>query len=625
MNYEKPQILNDQIERDFLPFVRRPSRYIGGEVNQIKKDLSKCRLTIALCFPDLYEVAMSNLGIAILYDVINAVEGVAAERAFSPWHDAEKILREKKIPLFTLESRAALNSLDILGFSLTNELCYTNLLNTLDLSGIPLRSADRTGHHPLIIAGGQMANCCEPVAPFIDLFILGHAENAAHHFVKFLLECKKDGLKKNQLLQQAAKKFEWAYVPSLYDFEYHNSAITSFKPKIENLNTEFKNAVVDDYENAPFPTRPLVPFAEAVHERVSIEIMRGCPGRCRFCQASFCTRPLRYRSVDKIVDIAKKAYHATGFDTISLLSLSTAEYPNLEQLVSRLNEYFRKKHVGLSLPSLRVDQQLKLIPQLATSVRKSGITIAVEAASQKLRKIINKPIQDSDLFAAARAAFQQGYKKIKLYFMVGLPGETQKDITQIVLLSNQLACLRKEIDRKAAQINITISWFVPKPHTPFAWLPQKNAEYFQNSRSLILSEKRKLKAKSLNFKFHNIDRTILESVLARADRRLAKVIENAWKNGAKFDLWNECFQPEIWRQAFEKQGFDIDQLAEREFSTDEILPFEHLGSPQKKYLLNHLEQAMNIAKNTSTTPKPAPPPSVAYPKEGPGPLGPALF
>jgi radical SAM family uncharacterized protein len=592
-------ILTERAEREFLPYVRRPSRYIGGEINQIKKDLSQCDLKVALCFPDIYEVAMSYMGLAIIYDILNKMEGVAAERVFAPWVDAEKIMREKGIPLFSLESRAALRSFDIVGFSLTSELCYTNVLNMLDLGGLNIRSGGRDENDPLIIAGGGMSNCCEPIADFVDLFVLGEGEEAVVELVELVKREKKAGATKKEILLGAAKKFDWAYVPAFYKFEYDNSRIKSFRAELSDLPGRFKNAVVEDFENAGVPLRPIVPFAQAVHERVSVEIMRGCPGRCRFCQASFCRRPVRYRSVGKNIDIAKTCYQATGFDTVSLLSLSTGDYPDLEELVEGLHEYFQDKYVGLSLPSLRVGQQLKLLPKLVASVRKSGLTIAVEAASERLREIINKPLKDEDLFAGVEAAYRAGWQRLKLYFMVGLPGESEDDIKRIVRLSFELAKLGKEVSGKAGQINITVSWFVPKAHTPFGWLEQKSKSYFEQARRLILDEKRRLGAKFLQFKFHDIGRSVLESAIGRGDRRLCDVIEAAWQGGARFDLWDECFNPAIWRGAFERFGFALEELAQREFGCDEILPWEHLGGPDKKYLLGHLEKAMEEAKNIS--------------------------
>jgi radical SAM family uncharacterized protein len=584
-------MLNERIDSEFLPFVRRPGRYIGGEINQVKKDLRLCDLTVALCFPDIYEVGMSHLGLAIIYDILNNIDGIAAERVFAPWLDAEKILRQKNMPLFSLESKAALKSFDVIGFSITNELCYTNVLNMLDLAGLNVRSGLRQETDPLIIAGGGQANCCEPVAEFIDLFVLGDGEDTVPELMRLIRTEKKNGKTKEQILRKAAENFEWAYVPNLYKFEFENSKIKTLEPLFPGLPNQLKNAVAKDFENAPVPLRPLVPFVQAVHERVNVEIMRGCPGRCLFCQAGFCKRPVRFRSPQKITDIAKACYHATGFDTVSLLSLSTADYPKLEELTASLQEYFKDKYVGLSLPSLRVDQQLKLLPKLVNFVRKGGLTIAVEAAGERIRQIINKPLKDEDLFAAVEAAWQAGWQLLKLYFMVGLPGETEQDIKHIVELSLQLARLRKKTTGKTGQINITVSWLVPKPHTPLGWLAQKPKVYFENAKKLILDEKRKLNAKSLHFKFHNIECSVLESAIGRGDRRLCSVIETAWQDGARFDLWDECFNYQIWQNSFEKFGLNIDAAAQKQFEPDETLPWQHLGGPDKNYLLTLLDKA----------------------------------
>ncbi|MHC4495471.1 MAG: radical SAM protein [Planctomycetota bacterium] len=570
--------LADRIEREFLTFVRKPGRYIGGEINQVKKDLSKCELTVALCFPDIYEVGMSHTGLAVIYDCLNSVDGVAAERVFAPWLDAEKVLREKQIPLFSLESKASLKSFGVVGFSLTNELCYTNVLNMLDLGGVKIRSRDRGEEDPLIIAGGGMSNCCEPVADFIDVFVLGEGEESVVRLAELIRVRKKAGATRREILSSVADEFEWAYVPAF------------------RTGRKLRNAVVQDFDNAPVPLAPIVPFVQAVHERVSVEIMRGCPGRCRFCQASFCRRPIRYRSVEKIIETAKACYRETGFDTVSLLSLSSADYPDLEELVAGLHAYFHDKHVGLSLPSLRVDRQLKMLPKLLTSVRKGGLTIAVEAASERLRQIINKPLKDEDLFAAAEAAYRAGWQRLKLYFMVGLPGETAEDVKRIVELSFQLAKLRKGTDGKTGQINITVSWFVPKPHTPFGWLGQKAKSYFEQAKQLIIEKKRELRAKFLQFKFHDINRSILESAIGRGGRNLADVIEAAWRAGARFDLWDECFDYDLWREAFQQSGIDVEAAAQKQFAPDESLPWEHLGGPDKQYLLGHLEEAMEEVK-----------------------------
>ncbi len=592
MTDRKIERLADRVEREFLPFVRRPARYIGGEINQIRKDLDRCELAVALCFPDVYEVAMSNTGLALMYHILNGMENVAAERVFSPWTDAEALLREKKIPLFSLESKASLASFDVVGFSLSNELCYTNVLNMLDLAGLAVRRQQRSPSDPLIIAGGGMANCCEPVADFIDLFVLGEGEEAVVELAHLLLSAQEAGQTNEEILREAARRFDWAYVPQFYEFEYEDSRITQFKAREETLPTRFNNAVVMDFENAPVSTRPIVPFAEAVHERVSIEIMRGCPGRCRFCQASFCRRPIRTRSVEKIFELAKASQEATGFDTVSLLSLSSADYPHLEELVARLKGYFEDRRVGLSVPSLRVDQQLHLLPKYFTSVRKSGLTLAVEAASENLRQIINKPLKDDDLFAAVEAAYQSGWQKLKLYFMVGLPGESLDDVKAIVDLSDRLAQLRKAVDRRTAHLNVTVSWFVPKPHTPLGWFAQRPREYFEEARALIIDEKLRRRANYLRFKFHDIERSLLESAIGRGDRRCGQVIETAWRDGARFDLWDECFDVERWQAAFAGAGMDLESAARRTFEPDQRLPWEHLGGPDKAHLLGHYREAI---------------------------------
>jgi len=590
MEMKKIEILEDTITNELLPFVRTPSRYIGGEVNQIKKDLDRCDLKVALCFPDAYEIGTSHTGLALVYAALNSVANVAAERVFLPWLDAQKIMAEKKIPLYTLESKAKVADFDVLGFSLTNEMCWTGVLNALDLAGIPLRSNARGENEPLILGGAGMANCCEPAADFFDMFLLGQAEEAVIELAKFIIEQKKNNITKKQLLINIAKKFNFIYVPSLYKFEYDGEKIKSFAPIEPDLPTKFTDAFIDNLDTSIVADKPIVPFMQAVHERISIEVMRGCPGRCNFCQASFCRRPVRFRSPQRILEIAKAAYKATGFDTIGLLSLSTADYPYLEEVITSLKEYFEPLHVGISLPSLRVDTQLRLLPKLATSVRKSGLTIAVEAASERLRQTINKPITNENLFAALEEAYKQGFESVKLYFMAGLPGETEDDIKEIVKLCYNLAGLRRKVCGKLASISAAISWFVPKTHTPFGWVGQQSEAYFRNVKDIIISEKSRLGARCVNFKFHDIRRSVLESAIGRADRRMADVLEYVYKNGARFDLWDECFNLNLWQEAFTHCGLDLHKTAERKFDYDEILPWQHLGGPDKDYLLKHLQK-----------------------------------
>lgn len=592
MVVKKSQSVKEQVSRQLLPMVRKPARYIGGEINQIRKDPAQIQIRVGLCFPDIYEIAMSHTGLAILYEVLNRIPTVAAERIFAPWLDAEEIMRKERIALFSLESRTAAADFDILGFSMTNELCYTNLLNMLDLAGLEVRAADRKEEDPLIIVGGQAANCAEPIAPFVDLFVLGQGEEAAVQLVQLHQSARQRGDNKQQFLRQAARSLPFVYVPALYNCSGGGSQPIRFEVIEEGLPLRFEDARLDDFDNAPVPEAPIVPFVQAVHERISIEVMRGCPGRCRFCQAGYCRRPMRYRSVDRIVELAKKQYENTGFDTISLLSLSTGEYPWLEELIEKLTAWFAPLHVGLSVPSLRVGQQLKLLPQLMTSVRKGGLTIAVEAADERLRQAIRKPISDADLFAAVRSAYQAGFQKVKLYFMVGLPGETDADIVRIVDLSYELGRLRKEIDGKLASVSASVSWLVPKPHTPFQWLGQKPLEYFQRARGLLLDRRNQLRARCVQIKYHKMERSVLESAMGRGGRRLADVIETAWRSGAKFDLWDEAFDFPLWTKAFAEHGMDLCAEACRSFTPEQILPWAHLGGPKESYLLRQYQQAL---------------------------------
>jgi radical SAM family uncharacterized protein len=582
-----PDILKSRVDNEFLPFVRRPARYIGGEVNQVQKTPADGDVRVALCFPDVYEIGMSHTGLAIVYDLLNRMPAVAAERVFAPWLDAEELMRQKSIPLFSLESKAAVRDFDILGFSLTNELCYTSFLNMLDLAGLPIRADLRTDDHPIVVVGGQIANCAEPLADFVDLFFLGQAEDILPAVIELYRQFKQENRSKKEFLLAAAKKFNCLYAPSLYEVKYNGSQLESIAPKYPDIPARLENAIVEDFENAPVPQKPIVPFAEAIHDRISIEIMRGCPGRCRFCQASFCRRPIRYRSPDKILDIAKQQYAATGYDTISLLSLSTADYPHLEELMDKLSAYFTPRHVGVSVPSLRVQQQLKLLPKMVAGVRKSGMTIAVEAASMKLREMINKPISDDDLLAAIRAAYEACFQKIKLYFMAGFPGETDDDLRQIVDLSYKIAQLRKDVCGRPAAVNAAVSWLVPKPHTPFGWLGQQSRQYFEHARRLMFDRKKELNARCVTLKFHNIECSVLESALARGDRRLGQVIESAWRGGAKFDLWDECFRLDIWQKAFADNGLDMDACAQHAYTPGQALPWSHLGGPKESYLLDH--------------------------------------
>lgn len=588
--------VKDQVSRALLPAVRKPARYIGGEINEIRKDPAGCEVRVGLCFPDIYEIAMSHTGLGILYEVINRMEGVWAERIFAPWLDAEEVMRKEKIPLFSLESRTASGDFDLLGFSMTNELCYTNLLNMLDLAGLEVRAENRCEEDPLVIVGGQASNCAEPIAPFVDLFVLGQGEESAVQLIELYRDLKRRGESRREFLRAAARALPFAYVPAFYTVAHNEAQGQAVMPVEGDLPVRLADAVVDDFDGAAVPEAPIVPFVQAVHDRISVEIMRGCPGRCRFCQASYCRRPMRYRSVDRIVELAKSQYWNTGFDTISLLSLSTGEYPWLEELIEKLTAYFNPLHVGLSVPSLRVQQQLKLLPKLMTSVRKGGLTIAVEAASERLRRVINKPISDADLLAGVRAAYEAGFQRVKLYFMAGFPGETEADIVRIADLSYEVARLRREVDGKLGSVSVSVSWLVPKPHTPLGWLGQRPMEYFERARDLLLDRRRELGARCVQIKYHTIERSVLESAMGRGGRRLADVIETAWRRGAKFDLWDEGFDFGRWVEAFAEHGLDVHREAERSFVPGQPLPWGHLGGPGEASLLRHYRQALEAAE-----------------------------
>ena len=596
MNYTTPENLEKRLARELLPIVRGPGRYIGGEYNQIVKPFKADNLHFAICFPDIYEIGMSNTAVSILYDLVNSLDFASCERIFCPWADAADLMREKQIPLHTLETKSAAKDLDILGFSVTTELCHTNILMMLELAGTPLLSSERTDEHPLILGGGQISNCCEPLADFFDMFLIGEAEDALPELLEALHSHKAAKTPRKDILLDMSQRFEWLYVPSLYEFEYEDDKIIDFRPLVQGLRTRFENAVVQDFENAHLPQRPLVPFVQAIHERISIEVMRSCPGRCRFCQASFSRRPVRFRSVDKIVETAIANYHATGFDTISLLSLSTADYPRLNELVDRLNEYFKPRMVGLSLPSLKVDKQLELVPKMSASVRKGGLTIAVEAASEKLRRVINKNISNDNLFKALDQAYQNGFQRVKIYFMVGFPGETEDDIRQIADLANDIAQRRRRFVKGPAEVNAAVSWLIPKPHTPFGWLGQKSIEYFENAKKIILDRKYELNARSVRFKFHDTAGSIIEAAMARGDRRMCKPLLEVYKAGARFDLWKENFNNRLWHETFSKSKLDLNKLAQKEFNTTDILPWQHLGGPDKDYLLKHYRKALQEAK-----------------------------
>jgi len=571
--------LRDRVSRELLPQVRQPAQYIGGEVNQLVRpgDWEAAELRLVLAFPDTYAVGMSHLGTQILYWIANHLPGVCAERVYSPWIDAEDVLRRQGIPLFTWDTRQPVAQADMLGISLQYELGFTNLLNLLDLAGIPLHAAERTDRHPLVVVGGPQADNPEPLAEFLDLVVIGDGETSLPALLEAVREYKRAGVGRREMIPLLARRFPWLYAPNLYEATYReDGTLAELRPKASDLPTRVERCHTPDLENAPFPTRPLIPWVESVHDRISIEIMRGCPQLCRFCHAGYTKRPLRYRTVDRILAIAEEVYQATGHKEVGLLSLSTSDYPHLPELARRINERFASRMVNISLPSLRVDHMLPHIPGLASEVRKGGLTIAVEAARPEMRRAIRKKVSDGDLLDGVRAAYQAGWNKAKLYFIVGFPGETEPDIRGIWEISDAVSQERKKLGKPPAQVTTSVSWLVPKPFTPLQWAAQPRFEYFLEARRTLADLFRRRRS-PLKLRTHRIERSILEAVLARGDRRLGPVIYEAWKRGARFDAWDETFKNEIWLEAYAAAGVDPDWYAHRERRLDERLPWEHIG------------------------------------------------
>ncbi len=603
--------LRQRVSVELLPFVSRPGQYIGAEINQLvcDGDWQRADVRIAVAFPDTYTIGMSHLGCQILYWLLNHLAGCCAERVFCPWTDAETVMRRRGIPLFTWDTRQPVSSADILAVSLQYEMAFTSVLQLLDLAGIPARSADREDTHPLVIAGGPQADNPEPMAPFLDLVVLGDGEESMAAIAAAYKEMKAGGMRRRDMILAMARRFPWVYSPSLYDVRYdRDNTLHSIKPQDPGIPSTIERCQTADFEHAPFPIRPLVPYVEVVHDRMAVEIMRGCPQRCRFCHAGYTKRPLRVRSVEKIIEIAEDMYRATGMNELGLLSLSTADYPELHELAERINERFAARRVNISVPSLRVDSMLKNVPWMVNTVRKSGLTIAVEAAGDDMRAAIRKHVTDGDLLDGVREAFKAGWRSVKLYFMCGFPGERPEDIDGIVHLSRRVSEVRRELGKGPALVNAAVGWLVPKPYTPFQWAAQPEAEYFHEARRRLLSllgdsrgrhgpsgtrGSRKRTRGPIRITTHSVERSILEAVFARGDRRLADAIQHAYQAGARFDGWDECFRPQLWADAFEATGIDPAWYAHRERPAHEVFPWTHLrGGPPDDYLRRQYDDAL---------------------------------
>jgi len=574
----------------FLLEVRKPARYIANEVNSIIKEQTAAMINFALCFADAYELAMSHLGIKILYSVLNNIDDVYCERCFSPWTDMEEKMREHKIPLFALETARPIETYDIVGFSLQYELGYTNLLNMLDLSNIPLAGKDRDMCHPLVIAGGPCSTNPEPMADFIDVFFVGESEEMIVEFINVFREFKnkqsknleiadKPELKnkRHELLNQLAE-IPGLYIPRFYNYDKNNVLIPNNAQAAKTVSRRF----VADLDRTVYFTKPPVPYIEIIHDRISIEIMRGCPNQCFFCQAGFTINPVRIRKVETIMALAQETYDNTGYDNISFCALSSANYPYLIELIKTMHAFCHPRGMGISLPSLRVDPQFLGLISMLEGLKKSGLTFAPEAGSSRLRKIINKDIDIEALKQAVLEAYRKGWKRLKLYFMVGLPTETDDDLLEIVKMIEEFSGLRKTIDGRWGQVSVGISNFIPKAHTPFQWLGMRTIESLQQKQDFL---RQRLKRRNFEVDFHDPEMSFIEACMSRGDRRLGLVIKQAFDNGARFDAWNGVFDFELWKQAFSTTGIDPGEYVYNQKEFTQPLPWDHIDCGFPKYKL----------------------------------------
>jgi radical SAM family uncharacterized protein len=587
--------LSDEI----LLSIQQPARYIGGEVNIVVKDHSKVRTRFAFAFPDVYDIGMSHLGIQILYSMFNSREDVCCERVYSPWVDLDPIMREKKIPLFTLESQKPVKNFDFLGITLQYEMCYTNVLQILDLSQIPLHACDRCENDPIVIGGGPCAYNPEPLADFFDLFYIGEGETVYFDLIDRYQENKAAGGSRKDFLEMAAE-IPGIYVPSFYDPEYNeDGTLKSFIPNNSHAKEKIRKQVVADMDSVGYIEKPLVPYIKVTQDRVVLEIQRGCIRGCRFCQAGNVYRPLREHSLEYLKHYAYDMLKSTGHEEISLSSLSSSDYTYLEGLVNFLIDEFKGKGVNISLPSLRIDAFSLDVMSKVQDIKKSSLTFAPEAGSQRLRDVINKGLTEEVILKGASEAFQAGWNRVKLYFMLGQPTETVEDMEGIALLSEKIAEAYYDIpkDQRNGKVQVVASssFFVPKPFTPFQWARMCTKEEFLERANIVRGKFREMKNfKSLKYNWHEAELTVLEGVLARGDRRVGPVIEEAYKNGAIFDSWSEFFKNEIWMDAFKTCGVDIDFYTTRERSLDELFPWDFIDAGvTKEFLKREWQQALN--------------------------------
>ena len=582
--------MDKRLER-ILPRVQKPARYTGGEYNAVKKDPAQVDTRIAFCFPDTYEIGMSNLGMRILYGVMNNMDGVWCQRVFAPWGDMEEEMRKAQIPLFALESGEAITDFDIVAFSVGYEMAFSSLLNMLDLAGIPLHSADRTGLTPLVVAGGTAMYNPEPIADFVDIVSLGEGEDVTVELIELHRKARREGWSKEEFLRRAAR-VPGLYVPSLYTVAYNpDGTVKEIVPR-DGAPRVVRKRIVEDMDKSYYPAKTIVPSTEIVQDRVTLELFRGCIRGCRFCQAGYVYRPVRNRSKDLCVHYGEEACNDSGYQEVTLSSLSTSDYPQLTDLCDDLEEFCRARHVNLSLPSLRADNFSMSLMQRLAKGRKSGLTFAPEAGTQRLRDVINKNVTQEELLASCRTAFAGGYSAVKLYFMLGLPTETDEDVLGIAdLAARVMHAWRESASNKQRGVRITVStsWFVPKPHTAFQWEPQISKEEYQRRVKLL---REAITTKTVTYNWHDADTSFLEAVLARGDRRMCKVLETAWRKGAKLDAWEEYFSLDRWLEAFAECGLDPHFYANRQREKDEIMPWSVISSGvTEEYLWRELQRA----------------------------------